>query len=100
MIIEVMPKLIITHLVEMVEEKNHVSITAIRRLVNFIRLFRLLIELKPSVQATINDKLNTFITKPETRIKDHTSSLGDILAFSCITDRFSLKDLLDGYLEE
>ena len=45
MVIEVMPKLIITHLVDMINEKNHVSITAIRRLVNFIRLFRLLIEL-------------------------------------------------------
>jgi hypothetical protein len=100
MIIEVMPKLIITHIVELIDEKNHVSITAIRRLINFIRLFRLLIELQPSVQATVNERLNTFISKPETRIKDHTASLGDILSYSAVTDSFSFKDLLTGYLEE
>ena len=50
MVLEVMPKLIITHLVDMVDEKKHISIAAIRRLVNFIRLFRLLIELAPGVQ--------------------------------------------------
>jgi len=43
MIIEVLPKLIITHLVDMVDEKKHMSIQAIRRLLNFIRLFKLLI---------------------------------------------------------
>ena len=54
MVIDVMPKLIITHLVSMVDETKHISITAIRRLVNFIRLFRLLIELAPDVEDQIN----------------------------------------------
>jgi ubiquitin-protein ligase len=45
MVIEVMPKLIITHLVELADEKKHVSIIAIRRLFNFLRLYRLLISL-------------------------------------------------------
>jgi len=49
MVLEVMPKLIITHIVDMVDEKKHMSIVAIRRLVNYIRLFRLLIELCPEV---------------------------------------------------
>ena len=48
----------------------------------------------------MNERLNTFISKPETRVKDHTASLGDILSYSAITDSFSFKDLLTGYLEE
>lgn len=100
MVLEIMPKLIITHMVEMANEKKHMSIAAIRRLINYIRLFRLLIELKPQVMGTINEKINTFITKPETRVKDHTNSLGDILAMVSVSDRFSMKDLLDAYLEE
>jgi hypothetical protein len=47
MVVEVMPKLLTTHLVDMVSENTHVSLLAIRRLFNFIRLFRLLIELQP-----------------------------------------------------
>lgn len=44
MVVEVMPKLMITHFVNMVEgERTHISIQAIRRIFNFIRLFRLLI---------------------------------------------------------
>lgn len=50
MVLEIMPKLIITHMVEIVSEKKHCSIIAIRRLVNFFRLFRILISLEPSVQ--------------------------------------------------
>jgi len=45
MVIEIMPKLLTTHLVDMVSDNTHISLVAIRRLFNFIRLFRLLIEL-------------------------------------------------------
>lgn len=60
MVIEVMPKLIITHLVDMVDEKKHISIQAIRRLLNYIRLFKLFIDLSPEVGKIIDEKLKTF----------------------------------------
>ena len=100
MVLEVMPKLITTHLVDMVNEKNHISITAIRRLINFIRLFRVLIELKPEVSKTIDARLKTFIDHPDKRVKDHTPALGDLLAFSAVSDSVSLGDLLNFYLDE
>jgi len=61
MVIEVMPKLITTHLVDMVSDNKHISQLAIRRLFNFIRLFRLLISLKPEVEGIVDEKLKTFI---------------------------------------
>lgn len=50
MILEMLPKLIVTHVADLIQEVRHVSILAIRRLMNFIRLFRLLIDLHPEIQ--------------------------------------------------
>ena len=100
MVLEIMPKLIITHMVDMANERKHISILALRRLVNFIRLFRLAIELVPGVQAAINEKLRMFKEDESKRVKDFTPSLGDILAISIVSDQFSMMDLLEGYLEE
>ena len=72
--------------------------SAIRRLVNFFRLFRLLIELCPEIGGEINEKLKDFISSPEKRIKDHCSSLGDLLAFIVISGKYQMKDLLEFYL--
>ena len=82
---EVIPKLIITHVADLIQEYKHVSILAIRRLVNFIRLFRLLIELYPEVEKEIDEKIEKFIKSPEMRHKDFTASLGDLLAIVTIS---------------
>ena len=100
MIMEVMPKLIITHVADLIQEYRHISILAIRRLVNFIRLFRLLIEIYPEVEKEIDDKIEAFIKSPEKRHKDHTSSLGDLLAMVTISNKFKIEDILTHYLEE
>ena len=100
MVMEIMPKLIITHMVELANERKHVSILAVRRLINFIRLFRLSIELVPGVMEIINEKIRVFKEEAEKRVKDFTPSLGDILSISIVSDRFSLMDILDEYLEE
>ena len=54
MILEVMPPLILTHVLEMIQEYKHISILALRRLVNFIRLFRLLLDLYPDVEKQMD----------------------------------------------
>ena len=100
MVMEIMPKLIITHMVEMANERKHISILAIRRLINFIRLFRLCIELVPDVMAIINEKIAMFKNEEAKRVKDFTASLGDILAISIVSNDFSLNDFLEAYLEE
>lgn len=100
MVVEVMPKLLTTHLVDMVGDNTHISLVAIRRLFNFIRLFRLLIELKPESEDIVNERLTTFKDHPEKRVKDFCSSLGDILSFATISSKFSLQDVLDVYLQE
>ena len=62
MILEILPKLIITHVADMIQEFRHISILAIRRLINFVRLFRLLMDLYPEVSNEIDGKIGQFIT--------------------------------------
>jgi len=61
MISELLPKLIITHVADLIQEIRHSSILAIRRLINFIRLFRMLIELYPEAGTEIDGKIEGFI---------------------------------------
>lgn len=100
MVLEIMPKLIITHMVDIVNESKHCSIIAIRRLINFYRIFTMLIEMCPSVRDQINQQLELFITEPAKRVKDFTPSLGDLLSFIVVSDKYKMADLLNAYLEE
>jgi hypothetical protein len=100
MVLEVLPKLIITHLVNLVDLKLCISIKAIRRLVNFLRLFRWLMKEHPEIEKTVDEQLEKFIKSPELRIKDHFASLGDLLSFATISNKFKFEDLKGSYLEE
>jgi hypothetical protein len=85
MILEALPKIIVTHVAEMIQEFRHVSILAIRRLVNFIRLFKLLLELYPDAELDLNNKIEQFINNKDKRTKDHTNNLGDLLAMVTVS---------------
>ena len=54
MVLQIMPKLIVTHLIQLVDDEKHHSIIAIRRLINFIRVFSMLLEMHPDLKATID----------------------------------------------
>jgi hypothetical protein len=73
---------------------------AIRRLINFIRLFKLLLDLYPEVQAEIDQKIDDFIKNPEKRHKDFTGSLGDLLSMVTVSSKFKIEDIMPSYLEE
>lgn len=67
---------------------------------NFIRLFRLLIDLHPEVGEEIDAKIEQFINEPEKRHKDYISSLGDLLAYVSVSQKYKFSDILPAYLEE
>ena len=85
MILEIFPKLIISHVADLIQEFKHISILALRRLVNFLRLFRLLLDLYPEVIEEADSKIEKFIKDPEFRHKDHTGSLGDLLSLVTVS---------------
>jgi hypothetical protein len=101
MVVEVMPKLMTTALVDIVSgEKHHMSLVSIRRIFNFLRLFHLLFELQPDAVNHVDEKIKIFKEQKDKRVKDHCSSLGDILSFATVSKKFAIEDILDAYLEE
>lgn len=84
----------------MIQEFRHISIQAIRRLVNFVRLFRLLLELYPEIETEIDKKIEAFISDEKNRVKDNCSSLGDFLAMVTVSKKYKFMDVLPNYLEE
>ena len=100
-VLQTLPKLLVTHTVDLLaNDKCHVSILALRRLVNFIRLFKLCVELVPETRDAVNEKMGAFRDEPGKRVKEFTPSLGDILAYSVVSDQMTMMDILEPYLEE
>ena len=93
-VIELMPKLFISFVVKLVEEKTTLSIEALRRLINFMRLYRMLIELKPEAEKKLTDSLNDFQNDDKKRHKNYCSSLGDILVNATISKSHTIKNVL------
>lgn len=100
LVMNVMPKLIITHIAEMMGEERHISILALKRLFNFIRIFKYMLEEFPNAKTMIDEKIENFIKNPEQRHKDHTASLGDLLVYTTLSDKWAIDDVMNAYTEE
>jgi len=99
-VLEIMPKLITTHVMDILKDRKYRSVLSLRRFFNFIRLFHYLIDISPSLKPKIESKVSKFISNPEERHRKVTSSLGDLLALATVTGQFSHRDFMKVYLEE
>ena len=86
-VLAIFPRLIMTHIVDLTKENRFVSIIAIRRAFNFMRLFYMLLEKFPKAAEMMDEKLKNFIEDPEKRVKDPDAcpNLGDIQVFSLMS---------------
>lgn len=82
-----MVKLIGTHIVDLMKEEKHVSIVAIRRLLNFFRLFFYFIKRNPEIQDVIESKIETFVKNPESRHKSICKNLLDYQIFALLSKK-------------
>lgn len=99
-ILEVLPKMILTLIVDITSESLHHSYKSIRMLMYAHRLFTLLLEKYPELNEVIDEKLRKFIEEPESRIKDVTPNIGDLLVFLTVSQTYKWEDLKDAYLAE
>lgn len=99
-VLEVMPKLIATHIIDMMKQTRHISIIAIRRMFNFIRILLLLIDKDSKIQEIMEQKLKDFMTKPETQHKDVTKALIDIQVYSLFAKNYDRKAYTETYCNE
>ena len=100
MVLQVLPKLLVTLVVEMMQESTHTSIQALRVFVYFYRLFGLLLERYPEVRKELDQRIALFKEDESNRVKDKCSSLGDLLTYSLISEKHSLTSILQEYLGE
>lgn len=77
-VMEVMPKLISTHIIDLMKENKHISIIAIRRVFNFIRLFAHLVSKDDKILHDLDSRLGTFVSDPGMRNKENCKILLDL----------------------
>jgi len=99
-VLEVLPKMLLTLVVDMTNESLHHSYKSIRMFIYIHRLLILFLEKYPELKTTINEKIERFIEKPELRIKDETPNIGDLLVFLTVSEKYNWDDLKDSYLNE
>lgn len=99
-VLEVMPKLILALILNIMQQKEHSSLKAIRMLTNLHRLFLVLLEEFPNLNKIIDEKLEKFIKDEHYRIKDSLPSLGDMLSMITVSTKFMWKDIVTAYLGE
>lgn len=100
MVLQVLPKLLVTLVVEMMQEATHTSIQALRVFVYFFRLFELFLERYPEVRKELNQRMDNFKADESNRVKDKCSSLGDLLTYALVSRKHNLGSILQEYLGE
>lgn len=99
-ILDVFPKLMVTLVVNMMDQKEHTSLKALRALVYFYRLFVLLLDTSPELYAEIDKSIAQFVTDEGSRIKDRTPNLGDLLSKLTVSKEHKWSTVITAYLEE
>eukprot|EP01022_Parablepharisma_sp_SALTPOND_P003502 TRINITY_DN1141_c0_g1_i1.p1 TRINITY_DN1141_c0_g1~~TRINITY_DN1141_c0_g1_i1.p1 ORF type:complete len:1379 (+),score=244.39 TRINITY_DN1141_c0_g1_i1:5896-10032(+) len=99
-ILEVFPKLMVTLAVNMMEQKEHTSLKALRALCYFYRLFVLLLDKYPELYEQIETTLGNFKADEKFRVKDTMPNLGDLLIKLMVSKRFKWSDIIGPFLEE
>jgi hypothetical protein len=99
-ILEVFPKIIITLIYYIMDEKKHASIRILRILGHIHSCFLFLLQKHPELEAGIVRSIDNFIQKEECRVKEVQPNLGCILALLSGTDKRKFKDIAEAYFSE
>ena len=100
MLLQVLPKLIVTLVVQMMDLQTHTSLKALCMFLLLTRAFILLLESHPDQLAALNARIASFRASEDNRTKDHCSSMGDLLSFCLVSPDFAISDILASYLDE
>jgi len=80
MVLEVLPKLQTTLIVELFKNKKIISTKLLRLFLHLHRLFQLCLSYFPNVKKDVEDKVKAFVGSSENRHKNVCANLGDMLA--------------------
>jgi len=86
-IVEILPNILKTLVLELIQSVKYVSLREIRMLLNVLRMVKYSIDTFPGFMGQVIAKLNEFIDNPEKRTKKHSSNLADIILFSIFYEK-------------
>ena len=99
LLLEFFPRLIMTHITALAKGDRGLSLVAVRRLFNFIRVFHYALEKNPEIRQKIDKRLQDFISDPKNRLKNPEicPNLGDILIYCLMSQSYSFEDVKMAY---
>jgi len=95
-----MPYTLLTHAMQVVNDKAYSSIKGLRMFIAFHRAFLFLLDEHPGVKIEIEGIIKNFIESEDLRHKAQTPDLGVILAFMTVSEKYSFDDIKQAFLFE
>ena len=99
-VIEVIPKIISTHVLNLLKDNQHITINSIRRVFNFIRLWTYLSAKDEKIQSAVDLSLSKFMAKSENRIKDNCENLLLMQTYAILSDKTDFSQFMEAYCSE
>ena len=99
-VLEVFPKLFLTLVVQIMDQKQYPSVRVIRLFTHIHSMFLYCLDKYPELREQIDLQLRRFIEDPAYRTKDEMPNLGASLALAAVTDSFKFDQLVGAYFEE
>jgi len=84
--------MLLTLVVDMTNESLHHSYKSIRMFIYVHRLLLLFIEKYPEIRNELDLRLQKFINELEYRIQDINPSIGDLLVYLTVSQKYLLND--------
>jgi len=100
MVLEIIPKLMNTMVVSLMNGNIHASIVALEGYCSFHRLLLYFIQLYPDLKNKINKLALEFCKSDSNRIKSVIPSLGEFLPLLTVSDAVTWHNVCKPYLEE
>jgi hypothetical protein len=98
--IDLLTKLMNSMIVLVMNGTKHGSIKALDGYISFHRLLMALLEEFPELKKSVETKIETFISEPNSRRKQTLSSIGDFLPLLTVSEKFSWKDVALPVIQE
>lgn len=99
-ILEVMPKLMVTIVYHIMDEKKHASIRIIRLLTHIHSIFLFCLNKFPELKESIASQITKFIASEDARTKENQTNLGCVLALLTGVDSHKFKEIASAYFNE
>lgn len=99
-VLKVMPKFFTNLISDIVSEKTFSSCRALKILIYVYRICLLLFEVYPNIKDEIEAAIFKFKNEPESRHKDVTQSLGDLLTMLTFSSSHKIEEILESYISE